>query len=83
MQLLQNQLLISQMRTSAIAKLSQTEHWATLNHVEQNQLVSQYLIDGVSEIAEMAMPTNPYVPLASQATNPVMQLFTQMQQVIY
>jgi len=83
MQMLQSQLLITQMRTSAIAKLSQSEHWATLSPVEQNQLILQYVIqDGMPEIPEMSIATNPFVPLASQATNPVMQLFTQMQQVI-
>ncbi|EZA53350.1 hypothetical protein DMN91_005018 [Ooceraea biroi] len=84
MQMLQNQLLIRQMRTSAIAKLSQSEHWATLSPMEQNQLILQYVIqDGMPEIPEVPIAaTNPFVPhLASQAANPVIQLFTQMQQV--
>lgn len=84
MQLLQNQqLLLRQMRTSAIAKLSQSEQWATLSPIEQNQLILQYVIQD-SELPEVPIATNPFVPhLASQAaTNPVMQLFTQMQQVM-
>lgn len=84
MQLLQNQqLLLRQMRTSAIAKLSQSEHWATLSPMEQNQLILQYVVQD-SEIPEVPIATNPFVPhITSQAaTNPVMQLFTQMQQVI-
>ncbi|XP_076236016.1 GIGYF family protein Gyf isoform X2 [Calliopsis andreniformis] len=79
--LLQNQqLLLRQMRTSAIAKLSQSEHWAQLSPVEQNQLIYQYVIQD-SEIPEVPISTNPFVPhLPSQASNPVMQLFSQMQQ---
>ncbi|XP_054009524.1 GRB10-interacting GYF protein 2-like isoform X4 [Hylaeus anthracinus] len=79
--LLQNQqLLLRQMRTSAIAKLSQSEHWATLSPVEQNQLIFQYVLQD-SEIPEVPISTNPFVShLSSQASNPVMQLFTQMQQ---
>ncbi|XP_076179792.1 GIGYF family protein Gyf isoform X2 [Ptiloglossa arizonensis] len=79
--LLQNQqLLLRQMRTSAIAKLSQSEHWATLSSVEQNQLIFQYVLQD-SEIPEMPISTNPFVPhLSPQASNPVMQLFSQMQQ---
>ncbi|KYN44879.1 hypothetical protein ALC56_00875 [Trachymyrmex septentrionalis] len=82
MQMLHNQMLFRQMRTSAIAKLSQSEHWSTLTPVEQNQLILQYVIqDGMQEIPEVPIATNPFVPhLTSQATNPVMQLFTQMQQ---
>lgn len=82
MRLIQNQqLLLRQVRTSAIAKLSQSEHWATLSPLEQNQLIYQYLIQD-SEIPEVPISTNPFVPhLPSQASNPVMQLFTQMQQV--
>ncbi|XP_025075378.1 GRB10-interacting GYF protein 2 isoform X3 [Pogonomyrmex barbatus] len=82
MQLLRNQMLFRQMRSSAIAKLSQSEHWSTLTPVEQNQLIVQYLIqDGMQEIPEVPITTNPFVPhLTSQAANPVMQLFTQMQQ---
>ncbi|XP_043527998.1 GRB10-interacting GYF protein 2 isoform X1 [Frieseomelitta varia] len=81
MRLIQNQqLLLRQVRTSAIAKLSQSEHWATLSPLEQNQLIYQYLIQD-SEIPEVPISTNPFVPhLPSQASNPVMQLFTQMQQ---
>ncbi|XP_061934620.1 GRB10-interacting GYF protein 2 isoform X1 [Apis cerana] len=81
MRLLQNQqLLLRQMRTSAIAKLSQSEHWATLSPMEQNQLIFQCVIQD-SEIPEVPISTNPFVPhLSSQASNPVMQLFTQMQQ---
>lgn len=86
MQMMHNQqMLLRQMRTSAIAKLSQSEHWTTLSPVEQNQLILQYVIqDGMQEIPEVPIaPTNPFVPhLASQTANPVMQLFTQMQQVI-
>lgn len=83
MQRLRNQLLLRQMRTSAIAKLSQSEHWATLSPVEQNQLILQYVMQD-SEIPEVPLTTNPFVPhLPSQATNPVMQLFTQMQQVMH
>ncbi|XP_011687407.1 PREDICTED: PERQ amino acid-rich with GYF domain-containing protein 2 isoform X2 [Wasmannia auropunctata] len=83
MQMLHNQMLFRQMRTSAIAKLSQSEHWSTLTPVEQNQLILQYVIqDGMQEIPEVPIATSPFVPhlAASQATNPVMQLFTQMQQ---
>ncbi|XP_029169789.1 GRB10-interacting GYF protein 2-like isoform X3 [Nylanderia fulva] len=81
MQMLHQQMLFRQMRSSAIAKLSQSEHWTTLSPVEQNQLILQYVMqDGVQEIPEVPI-TNPFVPhLASQTTNPVMQLFTQMQQ---
>lgn len=84
MQMLHNQMLFRQMKTSAIAKLSQSEHWSTLTPVEQNQLILQYVIqDGMQEIPEVPITTNPFVPhLASQTANPVMQLFTQMQQVI-
>lgn len=83
MQLLQNQLLLRQMKTSAITKLSQSEHWATLSPVEQNQLILQCVIQDSADFSEVPITTNPYVPhLASQAaTNPVIQLFTQMQQV--
>ncbi|XP_043260032.1 GRB10-interacting GYF protein 2-like isoform X1 [Colletes gigas] len=79
--LLQNQqLLLRQMRASAIAKLSQSEHWATLSPVEQNQLIFQYVFQD-SEVPEVPISTNPFVPhLPSQASNPVMQLFSQMQQ---
>ncbi|XP_071555029.1 GIGYF family protein Gyf-like isoform X1 [Temnothorax nylanderi] len=82
MQMLHNQMLFRQMRTSAIAKLSQSEHWSTLTPVEQNQLILQYVIqDGMQEIPEVPIATNPFVPhIASQTANPVMQLFTQMQQ---
>ena len=82
MRLLQNQqLLLRQLRTSAIAKLSQSEHWAQLSPVEQNQLIYQYVIQD-SEIPEVAISSNPFVPHLppSQASNPVMQLFSQMQQ---
>lgn len=86
MQMMHNQqMLLRQMRTSAIAKLSQSEHWSTLSPVEQNQLILQYVIqDGMQEIPEVPIATNPFVPhLASQTANPVMQLFTQMQQVMH
>ncbi|XP_076652489.1 GIGYF family protein Gyf isoform X3 [Halictus rubicundus] len=82
MRLLQNQqLLLRQMRTSAIAKLSQSEQWATLSPVEQNQLIYQCVIQD-SEISEVpTISTPPFVPhLPSQTSNPVMQLFSQMQQ---
>ncbi|XP_015430986.1 PREDICTED: PERQ amino acid-rich with GYF domain-containing protein 2 isoform X2 [Dufourea novaeangliae] len=82
MKLLQNQqMLLRQLRTSAIAKLSQSEHWATLSPVEQNQLIYQYMIQD-SEIPDVPpMSSNPFVPhLPSQTMNPVMQLFSQMQQ---
>lgn len=84
MQMLRNQMLFRQMRTSAIAKLSQSEHWSTLSPVEQNQLILRYVIqDGMQEIPEVPIATNPFVPhMASQTPNPVMQLFTQMQQVM-
>lgn len=84
MQMLHNQMLFRQMRTSAIAKLSQSEHWSTLSPVEQNQLILRYVIqDGMQEIPEVPIATNPFVPhIASQTPNPVMQLFTQMQQVM-
>lgn len=83
MHMLQNQLLLRQMRTSAIAKLSQSEHWATLSPVEQNQLIQYVVQDGVPEIPEVPIATNPFVPhLPSQTANAtVMQLFSQMQQV--
>lgn len=82
MQLLQNHLLLRQMRTSAIAKLSQLEQWATLSPMEQNQLILQCVVQD-SEVPEVPLTTNPFAPhITSQAaTNPVMQLFTQMQQV--
>ncbi|KAF7385552.1 hypothetical protein HZH68_013982 [Vespula germanica] len=81
MRLLQNQqILLRQMRTSAIAKLSQSEHWATLSPIEQNQLILQYVIQD-SEIPDMPISTNPFVPhLTPSPSNPVMQLFNQMQQ---
>ncbi|XP_076756248.1 GIGYF family protein Gyf isoform X1 [Xylocopa sonorina] len=79
MRLLRNQQLLL-MRTSAIAKLSQSEHWATLSPMEQNQLIFQYVLQD-SEIPEVPISTSPFVPhLPTQASNPVMQLFTQMQQ---
>lgn len=83
MHMLQNQLLLRQMKTSAIAKLSQSEHWATLSPVEQNQLIQYVVQDGMPEIPEVPIATNPFVPhLPSQTTNAtVMQLFSQMQQV--
>ncbi|XP_020285154.1 PERQ amino acid-rich with GYF domain-containing protein CG11148 isoform X3 [Pseudomyrmex gracilis] len=77
---LHNQLLVRQARTSAIAKLSQSEHWATLSPVEQNQLIQYVIQDGMPEIPEVPIATNPFVPhIVSQPTNPVIQLFTQMQ----
>ncbi|KAI4483604.1 hypothetical protein M0804_007864 [Polistes exclamans] len=81
MRLLQNQqLLLRQMRTSAIAKLSQSEHWATLSPIEQNQLILQYVIQD-SEIPDMSISANPFVPhLTPSPSNPVIQLFNQMQQ---
>ncbi|KAI4494245.1 hypothetical protein M0802_009114 [Mischocyttarus mexicanus] len=81
MRLLQNQqMLLRQMRTSAIAKLSQSEHWATLSPIEQNQLILQYVIQD-SEIPDMQISANPFVPhLTPSPSNPVMQLFNQMQQ---
>lgn len=81
MRLLQNQqILLRQMRTSAIAKLSQSEHWTTLSPVEQNQLILQYVIQD-SEIPDIPISTNPFVPhLTPPPSNPVMQLFNQMQQ---
>lgn len=82
MRLLQNQqILLRQMRTSAIAKLSQSEHWATLSPIEQNQLILQYVIQD-SDIPDMPISTNPFVPhLTPSPSNPVIQLFNQMQQV--
>ncbi|XP_015586467.1 GRB10-interacting GYF protein 2 isoform X1 [Cephus cinctus] len=79
--LLQNQqLLLRQMRTSAIAKLSQSEHWATLSPVEQNQLIAQHVLQH-SDIPDIPIAANPFVPpMATPPSNPVMQLFTQMQQ---
>lgn len=81
---LHNQLLVRQARTSAIAKLSQSEHWATLSPVEQNQLIQYVIQDGMPEIPEVPIATNPFVPhIVSQPTNPVIQLFTQMQVIHY
>ena len=83
MRLLQNQqILLRQMKASAIAKLSQSEHWSTLSPVEQNQLILQYVMQD-SETRDMPI-TSPhtFAPLlAPPPTNPVMQLFNQMQQV--
>ncbi|XP_078044339.1 GIGYF family protein Gyf isoform X5 [Augochlora pura] len=82
MRLLQNQqMLLRQMRTTAIAKLSQSEHWATLSPVEQNQLICQFVLQN-AEISEVpAISSPPFVPhLPPQSSNPVMQLFSQMQQ---
>ncbi|XP_033224108.1 GIGYF family protein CG11148-like isoform X2 [Belonocnema kinseyi] len=77
MQLMQNQQMF--LRQMAIAKLSQSDHWPSLSPVEQNQLILQY-IGQETEIPEMPMSHNPFVPpLATPATNPVMQLFNQMQ----
>lgn len=77
MQLMQNQQMF--LRQMAIAKLSQSDHWPTLSPVEQNQLILQY-IGQEAEIPEMPRSHNPFVPpVVTQATNPVMQLFNQMQ----
>lgn len=76
LQLMQNQMFLRQM---AIAKLSQSEHWTSLSPMEQNQLILQYVIQE-SELSDMQMNHNPFVtPLATQTSNPVMQLFNQMQ----
>ena len=78
-QLLQNHQMF--LRQMAIAKLSQSEHWASLSPVEQNQLILQSTYSE-SEVPEIPITHNPFVtPIATQATNPVMQLFNQMQQV--
>ncbi|XP_026672013.1 GRB10-interacting GYF protein 2-like isoform X2 [Ceratina calcarata] len=81
MRMLQNQqILLRQIRASAIAKLSQSEHWATLSPHEQNQLIFQRVLQE-SDIPDVPISTSPFVPhLPTQASNPVMQLFTQMQQ---
>ncbi|XP_017754978.1 PREDICTED: PERQ amino acid-rich with GYF domain-containing protein 2 isoform X2 [Eufriesea mexicana] len=81
MRVLQNQqLILRQMQASAIAKLSQSENWATLSPMEQNQLIVRYVLYD-AEIPKVPISTNPFVPhLPSQSSNPIMQLFTQMQQ---
>lgn len=72
-------LLMTQMKASAIAKLSQSEHWNTLNAVEQNQLIMQCVVQDC-ELRDI--PGNPFVaqPLAPPTSNSVIQLFSQMQQ---
>lgn len=84
LQMIQNQqLLLRQMKSSAIAKLSQSDSWSGLSPIEQNQLVMQCVMQN-SEVRDLSLATNPFVtPLAAPpppATNPVMQLFNQMQQ---
>ncbi|CAD6237108.1 GSCOCG00002144001-RA-CDS [Cotesia congregata] len=84
LQMIQNQqLLLRQMKNSAIAKLSQSDSWSGLSPIEQNQLVMQCVMQN-SEVRDLSLATNPFVtPLAAPpppATNPVMQLFNQMQQ---
>ncbi|XP_066603534.1 GRB10-interacting GYF protein 2 isoform X2 [Prorops nasuta] len=81
MQMLQNQMLMRQMRTSAIAKLSQSQEWSTLSSVEQNQLILQSLMQD-PEIPELPISTNPFVSHLPPppTTNPVLQLFSQIQQ---
>ncbi|XP_057342048.1 GRB10-interacting GYF protein 2-like [Microplitis mediator] len=84
LQMIQNhQLLIRQMKNSAIAKLSQSENWSGLTPMEQNQLVMQCVMQN-AEVRDISLAGNPFVsPLAAApppATNPVMQLFNQMQQ---
>lgn len=83
MRVLQNQqLILRQMQASAIAKLSQSENWATLSPMEQNQLIVRYVLYD-AEIPKVPLSTNPFVPhLPSQSSNPLMQLFTQIQQVV-
>lgn len=74
---MQNQQMF--LRQMAIAKLSQSEHWTSLSPVEQNQLILQCSLQD-SELSDMQMNHNPFVtPLATQTSNPVMQLFNQMQ----
>lgn len=83
MRLLQNQqILLRQLKASAITKLSQSDHWATLSPVEQNQLILQYVMQD-AEVRDMPMSAAHTFapPLAPPPTNPVMQLFNQMQQV--
>lgn len=81
LRLLQSQqLLLRQMKSSAFTKLSQSEHFATLSPVEQNQLIMQCVMQD-PELRELSMNQAPYVnTMAPPASNPVMQLFNQMQQ---
>jgi PERQ amino acid-rich with GYF domain-containing protein len=91
-QLLQNQqLFLKQLRASAIGKLSQSEQWANLSPVEQNQLVLQYVRSIDSEIAEMPQPQSSvvpstFIPTMSQPappSNSVLQIFPQLHQVSF
>ncbi|XP_011306453.1 PERQ amino acid-rich with GYF domain-containing protein 2 [Fopius arisanus] len=81
LRLLQNQqVLLRQMKSSAFTKLSQSEHFGTLSAVEQNQLIMQCVMQD-PEIRELSINQSPFVnPLGSTTSNPVMQLFNQMQQ---
>lgn len=84
LQQLQNQQLFLRMRSAAIAKLSQSEHWSTLSPAEQSQLVYQYISTQEPEVPEIQVPTNSFVapPLATaQPSNPVIQFINQMHQV--
>lgn len=79
MRFIQSQHLLRQMQTNAVAKLSQSERWATLSPEEQMQSILQYVLSDTSEIP---MPQNPFVPhLPSQPSSSVLQLFSQLQQV--
>lgn len=82
MMMLQNQLVFRHVRSSVVAKLSQSEQWGSMSPAEQNQLIFQHMLQQ-PEMAEMSpIAVSPFVPtLAAQPANPIMQLFTQMQQV--
>ncbi|XP_046594566.1 GRB10-interacting GYF protein 2 isoform X2 [Neodiprion lecontei] len=79
--LLQNQLLFRHVRSAVINKLSQSEQWTSMSPADQNQLILQHMLQQ-PEMAEISpMTVNPFVPtLTAQPANPIMQLFTQMQQ---
>ncbi|XP_063988224.1 GRB10-interacting GYF protein 2-like [Diachasmimorpha longicaudata] len=80
LRLLQNQQALRQMKSAAFTKLSQSEQFATLSAVEQNQLVMQCIMQD-SETRELPVNPSAFVsPLPQTPTNPVMQLFNQMQQ---
>lgn len=87
LRMLQNQqLFIKQLHSNAINKLSQSEHWSSLTSVEQNQLILQYVRQIEPDFTENPMPANNFMP--SMTTQPppsssVMQLFPQLQQVLF
>ncbi|XP_048505447.1 GRB10-interacting GYF protein 2 isoform X3 [Athalia rosae] len=79
--MLQNQLVLRHVRSTIVAKLSQSEQWASMSPADQNQLIYQHMLQQ-PEMAEISpIAVNPFVPtLTAQPANSIMQLFTQIQQ---